>query len=878
MGCVASKLEEEEEVVSLCRERKRLLKSAVDRRYALAEAHCKYVHSLYAVAAAIKLFVARHSSPSSPFLITFPPPCSNEDNIVATNPLFLQQTPSKSTQETITLQSSRSSTSSDSSEEEGGGREEEERKERFGYFYSGMHQHPSMPSPQRDFGWDFFNPFDPIRPEVIGGFSRHSDEDLKVVREEEGIPELEEEEVKERGERKVVVVDNNEEEKENGVEVVRGMDGANATQGLTVFDTPVRGRELLEALKDVEDHFIRAYDSGKDVSKMLEVNRVHLQSGFEEIKENSTKLIQAITWQRSTSSQSSSCKNFLASSSRSSSTWTEFKNDLFDDYGGMDSGSHSLTLGRLYAWEKKLYEEVKAGDDTRKLYERKCSQLRNQDVRGDDMRSMDKTRSVVKDLYTRILIAIRTAESIAKRIEKLRDEELQPQLMELQKGLMRTWKVMSESHETQNKIMFEVKSFNCPSYGKFCNESHRLAILQLEAELHNWRACFTGYIASQRAYVEALDGWLSKFIVSEVEVYSRGRSSTVPYQITGPPLIVICHEWLTSLQKLPDKSVIYAIKSFGKDVRALWIQQGEEQQQKRKVDSVAKELDRRIRGFQRTENRIVESKLLEHKVNQLEIQPRPIDYLAERKDLLNIFRTRLEVEKDKHYNCMQETQRTTLNGFQTGLSSIFESLTEFSKASLKMYEELVQSSEQEKIGDEKGGKPSYMESSQNNQSVADKESTNFGKISKLTIPRNHDFGAEKDIAYIEFEDGDSVSRALNLNAKEAGGRVYIFVERAARFLGGYYMLRPIVSIPVADENDTCTLQTRENTKTPYLPGRMSRPSPGLPLQCLEHSGIRDRAAYTHMPSACTSHLYGRGASVEYNPRMVERHLDNPGYS
>lgn len=25
----------------------------------------------------------------------------------------------------------------------------------------------------------------------------------------------------------------------------------------------------------------------------------------------------------------------------------------------MASGSHSLTLGRLYAWEKKLYEEVK---------------------------------------------------------------------------------------------------------------------------------------------------------------------------------------------------------------------------------------------------------------------------------------------------------------------------------------------------------------------------------------------------------------------------------------------------------------------------------------------------------------------------------------
>ena len=49
----------------------------------------------------------------------------------------------------------------------------------------------------------------------------------------------------------------------------------------------------------------------------------------------------------------------MVSDGKSSSTWTEYKNDLFDDYEGMESGSHSLTLGRLYAWEKKLYEEVK---------------------------------------------------------------------------------------------------------------------------------------------------------------------------------------------------------------------------------------------------------------------------------------------------------------------------------------------------------------------------------------------------------------------------------------------------------------------------------------------------------------------------------------
>ncbi|CBI37845.3 unnamed protein product, partial [Vitis vinifera] len=607
MGCVASKLEEEE-VVSICRERKRFLKLAVERRYVLADAHCRYYQALYAVAAAIKLFEARHSSPSSPFLITFPPPSPPSPPIqnVISNPMFLQQEPSESTQEAIAF---------------------------CGYFY--MQMSPSTPSPQKEFGWDFFNPFDGVRPE--------------------------------------------EEQK-----------------GLTVIDTPARGRELLDALKDIEDHFIRAYDSGKDVSRMLEASRVHMLSG------NSTKLIQAITWHRS-SSRSSSCKSLVASSSKSSSTWTEYKNDLFDDCGGMNSGSHSLTLGRLYAWEKKLYDEVKAGDSTRKIYERKCSQLRNKDVRGDDELSVDKTRAAVKDLYARILVAIRSAESISKRIQKLRDEELQPQIMELLKGLMQTWKIMLESHQTQNQILFEVKSFTCPSYGKFCNESHRLATLQLEAELLNWRACFGEYIMAQKAYIEALHGWLSKFVVPEVEFCSRGRRSAPPCPANGPPLLITCHDWLSSLQKLPDETVSRAMKSFGKDIKALWVHQGEEQQQKRKVDGLAKELDRRILAFQKAENRVLEFKLSEQK-------PEPDgqhqdEYLTEKRDLLDMFRRKLDVEKEKHHNCMQETQRVTLNGIQTGFSSVFESLTEFCKASLKMYNDLVNYSESA----EKAGNPSYIE-------------------------------------------------------------------------------------------------------------------------------------------------------------------------
>lgn len=274
-------------------------------------------------------------------------------------------------------------------------------------------------------------------------------------------------------------------------------------------------------------------------------------------------------------------------------------------------------------------------------------------------------------------------------------------------SLTHAWKIMLESHETQNKILIEVKSFASSKYGKFCNESHRLATLQLEAELQNWRTCFIEYVAAQKAYVEALHGWLTKFVVPEVEFYSRGRSSAAPHRAVGPPLLLICHDWLSSMEKLPDKGVSFALKSFSKDVRALWAKQGEEQQQKRKVDSLAKELDRRTLAFQKLEARFLEPKLIEYKPES-DAEHRH-EHWTEKKDRLENFRKKLEIEKEKHHNCVQETERITLSGFQTGFSTVFESLTEFSKASMKMYNDLMNFNEN--IA-RKAENQSYIEGSQ----------------------------------------------------------------------------------------------------------------------------------------------------------------------
>ncbi|KAL3621399.1 hypothetical protein CASFOL_036311 [Castilleja foliolosa] len=709
-ACVASRLQQEQEVVSICRERKHQIKLAVEKRYALADAHYKYFQSLFGVSAAINLFVARHSPNPSPFYITLPPPTTTTKETLVSNPLFLKQNPSEPTKQALPPAAESSCTSSRTSsvssenecmEEKNGKNKKGEEEKTCGYFYMDMPQSRNIPgSPQQDFGWDFFNPFDNVtmtsaRPEIASFYNSRniSEEDLRAVREEEGIPDLEDENEEERNdfEGKERVFDL-EEERENGIEVVKGVESAKMSQGfeqmqqgLSVIDTPVRGRELLEALKDIEDHFIRAYDSGKDVSRMLECNRVHLQSNLEEIKESSTKLMQSITW-RSASSRSTSCKS-LVSGSKSSPTWTEFSNDLFDDYGGMASGSHSLTLERLYAWEKKLYEEVKDGDSIRRIYERKCNQLRNQDVRGDEGLTIDKSRAAIKDLYSRILVAIRSAETISNKIEKLRVEELEPQINELLQGMTRTWKIILESHEIQNKIIFEVKTFTGPSYGKFCNESHRLATLQLETELLNWRSCFKEYVTAQRGYIEALYKWLSKFVAPEIEYYSKGKNSSPSGRLSGPHLLAVCHDWLDFMNKLPDKSVSFAIKSCAKDVRALWAQQGEEHMQKRKVDGLSKELNKKISAFQKAESRMFELRLTNENGTGPEMENRA-ESLAEGKDMLDNFRRKVELEKEKHLSCMQETERITLNGFQTGFCRVFESIAEFSRKAMEMYNDL----------------------------------------------------------------------------------------------------------------------------------------------------------------------------------------------
>lgn len=347
------------------------------------------------------------------------------------------------------------------------------------------------------------------------------------------------------------------------------------------FKEPLRdvrnvARDLNSCIKEIEILFIKASDSGKEVPRMLEADKVNFRpllpeekapgstaSGFfatlfaccrEEVpvpQPPPQAEVQYLTWHRSMSSLSSSSRNPLGTTSK------EDTDGLTGNiFGGvyMNSGSHASTLDRLYAWERKLYDEVKASSAVCRQYDDKCRQLRHQESRGESQLSIDKTRAVVKDLHSRILVAIQRIDMISKNIEDLRDKELQPQLEELIGSLTRMWATMLECHRHQHDII-KLVSNTGNMKASIRSESQFQATLLLQVELNTLCSNFQKWIASHKAYLQSLNSWLLKCVKSLQKKRKSSRKKKVEAdpitKYAVAPIFKTCESWINLLDDLP---------------------------------------------------------------------------------------------------------------------------------------------------------------------------------------------------------------------------------------------------------------------------------------------------------------------------------------
>ncbi|WOG92121.1 hypothetical protein DCAR_0311380 [Daucus carota subsp. sativus] len=417
-----------------------------------------------------------------------------------------------------------------------------------------------------------------------------------------------------------------------------------------------RAKDFLSSIKDIENRFFRASECGREVSRMLEANKIRIGyseaggkssgMGFLEMltpnccggaplvsHEHSRNVTKVITWNRSTSARSSSSRSPLATASKDDNddSGSEFAEEFC-----MIAGSHSSTLDRMYAWERKLYDEVKASECIRKEYDRKCDQLRHQFAKDLSSSIIDKTRSVIKDLHSRTIVALHAVDSIAKRIEKMRDEELLPQLIELVQGLVRMWKAMLECHHAQYitiSLAYHAKNSTRTPQGVTKQE----IMDQLQHEMECFGLSFADWINSHNSYVQALNGWLQNCIMQPREK-SKGRRAFSPRRVVAPPIIVLGRDWCAGIQNLPSEELNEAIKSLLYDLRHSVEHQEEEPQNK---------------------------------------QP--------------ILDTSGNIEAD--VNEVNSAASSNLSSIHSSLTKVLDRLTKFSEASLKMYEDIRQKNE-----------------------------------------------------------------------------------------------------------------------------------------------------------------------------------------
>ncbi|KAF5469968.1 hypothetical protein F2P56_010522 [Juglans regia] len=426
----------------------------------------------------------------------------------------------------------------------------------------------------------------------------------------------------------------------------------------------VRHKDLKEIVEAIKENFEKAATAGEQVSVVLEIGRAQFDRSFRQLKK--------------TVYHSNGVLSNL------SSTWTskpplavKYRLDAesIDEPGG--SKSLCSTLERLLAWEKKLYEEVKAREGAKIEHEKKLSALQSQEYKGEAETKLDKTKTSIKRLQSLIIVTSQAVSTTSSAIIGLRDSDLVPQLVELCHGFMYMWRSMNQYHEVQNNIVQQVRGLvNQSTKGDSTSELHRQATRDLESAVSAWHSSFCSLIRFQRDFIRSLHGWFKLTLLPVNNDNFNGNRDT-------SDVYAFCDEWKLALDRVPDTVASEAIKSFINVVHVITVKQTEELKIKKRTETASKELEKKASSLRNIEKKFY------HSYSMVGIgvpDPGPDngqvldarDPLAEKKSELAASKRRVEEEMVRHSKAVEVTRAMTLNNLQTGLPGVFQALTSFS--------------------------------------------------------------------------------------------------------------------------------------------------------------------------------------------------------
>ncbi|WOL11919.1 hypothetical protein Cni_G20683 [Canna indica] len=614
---------------------------------------------------------------------------------------------------------------------------------------------PPAPSPPEASSWDFFNPFNsyeflPHYPGGKYGVTSVSISDLNEVRKQEGIPDLEVEEVvgltREPKKKEVVDVDlvgknpiigscNGVSTREIGEKddkvgdillaekesrIISADHQSSATsasrkvqsieedeisngkkKGVTFEDIsyvteesgPSSGKQLsadsaysdekpllvedmkdvMEVVQEIEELFRSAAVCGEDLSRMLEVGKVPYRSPSRMYRVFSSRILGHMDLPLRIKSLASLSQYLTKNTKRRKAS-----NAGAENHPTARSGNLSSTLEKLYVCEKKLYKEVKDEQKLQIKYDKKYRWLRTLDDRGAENSKIDLAWTSVRKLRTRINVIIKSVDAISRRMHKIRDEELQPQLTELIKGFTKMWKSMLDCHQKQLQTLLLFKNHKLVVKTNSQKKYVAKATKKLELELLNWCNCFNDWINVQKSYIVALSGWLTKWLPQEQEQTINGIAPFSPAKIGAPSTFIICNDWYHAINKISAEKVIIRLHAFTEIIHITWESQDEECHQRLEQQRLIHSYDRKLKSVQASKQN-----------EYLEIPSGHEDNLLHHDDdssmALEPLKKRLDKKRSTHMETLQRLQDVASSIFPTGLVPLFEELGTFTSEALQVY-------------------------------------------------------------------------------------------------------------------------------------------------------------------------------------------------
>ncbi|KAJ0523622.1 hypothetical protein HanIR_Chr10g0495841 [Helianthus annuus] len=726
MGCTQSKIENEE-IVNRCKERKTVMKESVSARNAFAAAHFSYAAALKNTGAALSDYAQgevefpdhRHPSsvdavssstilppappqPPPPLFETMPPPpppplqrASTMPEFSATEPEFSHPDPIiEEVDEDNEIDDRSLKHRSSSSRKSGGGGASRSGSKREAENVDLPPPSPPQPTPPRPTestlnraappppqshgmsSWDYFFP---SMEQVAGSSLSEIDHEHDRFDREENhrkvddvAPEVDHEDEDEEDGSVHEVDDVAPEVVEEVEEPPPPLPKPEKKVRLSV-PVPAENRRssgkggqslnLLQIFTELDDCFLKASESASEVSKMLEANRLHYHSNFADSKghiDHSARVMRVITWNRS------------------------FKglpevDDKNDDFDSEENETHATVLDKMLAWEKKLYDEVKAGELMKFEYQKKIASLNRLKKRGASTDHLERTKATVSHLHTRYIVDMQSMDSTVSEINRLRDEQLYPKLVQLVDGMASMWEQMRVQHDNQSKIVQALRSLDISHSPKETSEHHYNNTQQLHVHVQMWASQFEKLMLHQKEYIKALNNWL-KLNLIPIDNNLREKVSS-PQRPQTPPIQTLLRTWHDFLEKLPEEGARTAIHNFAAVMDTICQYQNDEMKMKESCEETRRDLQRKARKFEDWYNKYMQKRADEEMENDKEV-------IAEQQITVELLKKRLEEEEEGYQRqCIQVRDKSLMN-LKTGLPEVFRAMSEFSGACSQMYKSL----------------------------------------------------------------------------------------------------------------------------------------------------------------------------------------------